>query len=93
MCLRIVVDYLAEGSAYRPTKQRIVHVDALLGMLKALSGDKRYEELSELLTQEEKEDVSMCELLDKYERCGIQKGEKRGEKRGERLGAHKKLWK
>jgi hypothetical protein len=68
-------------------------VDALLGMLKALSGDKRYEELSELLTQEEKEDVSMCELLDKYERCGIQKGEKRGEKRGERLGAHKKLWK
>jgi len=85
--MRIVVDYLAEGSAYEPTNQKILHVDALLGMLRALSGDERYEELSRILTREEKEEISMCELLDKYEKRGERRGERRGEQRGKHIKA------
>lgn len=74
--MRIVVDYLAERENYVPTRQKIIHVKALLRMLKALTGDNRYEELVQemLETENEKGDVTMCELLDKYEAKGIMKG-------------------
>lgn len=69
--MRIVVDYLAEGKNYLPTRQKIVHLEAVLLMLKALTGDVRYEEIiPELQEEQEKGDVSMCELLDKYENRG-----------------------
>lgn len=56
----------------------------LLLMLKALTGDKRYLKIFSALTEEEKKgEVSMCELLDKYENRGIQKGIQRGIQQGE----------
>lgn len=65
--MRIVVDYLAEGKVYLPTKQKIVHIEALLRMLRALSGDKRFEEIWEQLSRtEETEGTSMCELFNQY---------------------------
>lgn len=77
--MRIIVDYLAEGDDYQPTSQPIIHVKALLLMLKELSGDFRYEDIiSELETKPtEKGDITMCGLLDKYEARGIAKGEQR----------------
>lgn len=77
--MRIIVDYLAEGENYIPSGQRIQHIEALLLMLKALTGDDRYEEILPDL-QEERErtgDVSMCELLDKYENRGREAGMER----------------
>lgn len=73
--IRIVVDYLAEGENYIPSKQRIVHLEALLRMLKALTGDGRYEAIiQEMPETEKKGEITMCELLDKYENRGIATG-------------------
>ena len=80
--MRIVVDYLAEGHDYKPSTQKIAHPEALLLMLKALTGDKRYLKILKAMTEEEKKgEMSMCELLDKYENRGIQKGIQQGEER------------
>ena len=75
--LRVVVDYLAEGKDYRPGRRRIVHVEAFLCLLGALTGDARYEEL--IPEFQGREDVGVCELLDKYENRGMKKGLKKGE--------------
>ena len=80
--MRVVVDYLAEGKDYHPTDQKILHVEAFLHLLRALTGDARYEEIiPELL--KEKEEVGMCELLDKYENRGMEQGLKQGLKQGQ----------
>lgn len=80
--MRIVVDYLAEKQNFRPTEQKIVHPEALLLMMKALTGDKRYLKIRDTLSEKEKEgSITMCELLDKYENRGIQKGIQQGESR------------
>ena len=86
--MRIVVDYLAEGHDYKPSAQKIAHPEALLLMLKALTGDKRYLKILKSLTAEEKKEgeVSMCELLDKYENRGIEKGRKLGMQQGIQQG-------
>ena len=76
--MRIVVDYLAERHNYKPSMQKISHPEALLLMLEALTGDQRYLKIIKTLTQKEKRgEITMCELLDKYENRGIQKGESR----------------
>jgi len=75
--MRVVVDYLAEGKDYRPTDQKILHVEAFLHLLRALTGDARYEEIIPELLRE-KEEVGMCELLDKYENIGLERGLDRG---------------
>lgn len=74
--MRIVVDYLAEGKNYIPSTQKIIHTDALLRMLKALTGDERYTFLIQTLnTSDQKEGgISMCELLDRYENREIIRG-------------------
>ena len=85
--MRIVVDYLAERQNYKPTTQKIIHLEALLLMLEALTGDKRYLKILKTLTEEEKKgEVSMCELLDKYENRGIEKGRKQGIQQGRKQG-------
>lgn len=77
--MRIIVDYLAEGKNYVPTKQKICHLEAVALLLQALTGDERYKEILPDMQQIEKEKgaVSMCELLDKYENRGIEKGMER----------------
>ena len=56
-------------------EQKIVHPEALLLMLKALTGDTRYLKVRNALSEEEKGgNITMCELLHKYENRGIQKG-------------------
>lgn len=81
--MRIVVDYLAEGGNYVPTGQPIRHLEALLLLLEALTGDTRYGEIvPEMLKQERKGgQVTMCDLIEKYEQKGIQKGIQKGLRR------------
>ena len=82
--MRIVVDYLAERQDYKPTAQKLVHPEALLLMLMALTNDDRYIEMLAALTEEEKKgEITMCELLDKYENRGLQKGIQKGIRQGE----------
>ena len=80
--MRIVVDYLAERQNYKPTEQKIVHPEDLLLMLKALTDDTRYLKIRNAMSEEEKGgNITMCELLDKYENRVIQKGIQQGEAR------------
>lgn len=70
--MRIVVDYLADRKNYVPTGQKIRHLKALLFLLRAITNDARYEEILPALLQQEEEkgEITMCELLDKYENLG-----------------------
>ena len=75
--MRIIVDYLVEGGEYRPTNQVIVHIEEFLRLMQALTGDNRYEQILPQLEKREKQGgITMCELLDKYEKKGTQKGVK-----------------
>lgn len=56
----------------------------LLLMLKALTNDDRYIEMLVVLTEEEKKgEITMCELLDKYENRGMKKRIQEGMQQGE----------
>ena len=48
----------------------------MLRMLRALTGDIRYEQL--INEFEDKEEIGMCELLDKYENMGWERGMEQG---------------
>lgn len=85
--MRIVVDYLAEGKDYVPSEQKIQHLEALLQMLNALTGDDRYEEIFPALQEETEKTggISMCELLDKYINKGREIGMAQGMAQGMEL--------
>ena len=81
--MRIVVDYLAEGKDYVPTNQKLKHPEALLRMLRNLTGDERYLTiLKEIQKDERKGEVTMCELLDKYWNDGVATGIQKGIQQG-----------
>ena len=46
--MRIVLDYLAEGNAYR-SDQKIIHKEATIKMLRVLSGDKNVDDTEDTL--------------------------------------------
>ena len=58
------------------TDQKLRHVEAFLRMPHALTGDIRYEQLVNEF--QDMEEIGMCELLDKYERIGVEKGMEKG---------------
>ena len=70
--MRIVVDYLAEGNDYR-SEQKVVHKEALIKLLRVLSGDENVEDTEAILQEmnvKEEDEISMCELFDQYTRRG-----------------------
>ncbi len=83
-----VVDYLNEGSLEGRREQKIIHVEALCGMMEAVTKDRRFTELAGRLLErgEKKEGVRMCEYLDMLEARGQERGEKIGQERGEKIG-------
>lgn len=85
--MRLVVDYMAEGTDYMPSGQRIVHVEALLHMMHEITGDDRYLKIiEEALDAEQKgEEITMCEILDGFIERGIRQGISQGISRGEDL--------
>ena len=86
--MRIVVDYLAEGNGYR-SDQKVIHKEALIKLLRTLSGEKNVEDTLECLQKmgvKEEDEITVCELFDQYTRRGRQEGIKEGKKEGIREG-------
>ena len=82
--MRIVLDYLAEGNAYR-SDQKIIHKEATIKILRVLSGDKNVDDTEEILKAldiAEEDEISMCELFDQYTRRGISQGISQGISKG-----------
>ncbi|MBQ3544957.1 MAG: Rpn family recombination-promoting nuclease/putative transposase [Lachnospiraceae bacterium] len=83
---KVVADFFAEKrlGTYDASKhkERIIHVEAVLEMLRVFTKDERYKEIEEIINKNLEGDVSMCKVLDEYERRGIEKGIERGIERG-----------
>ena len=78
--MRIVLDYLAEGNAYR-SDRKVIHKEATIKMLRVLSGDKNVDDTEEILKGldiAEEDEISMCELFDQYTRRGKEEGREEG---------------
>ena len=71
--MRINRDYIADSTA-------IEHVEELLTLMSAMTGDNRFEDTINDLKGKEK--INMCEVLDRVEARGIEKGIEQGVKRG-----------
>ena len=81
--LRIIVDYLAEGNDYEPTNQKIKYVEPVMRLLYALTGEWEFiSSIGELTEKQEKgDDVTMCEVVDKFVARGLQQGLQQGRER------------
>ena len=84
---RIVADYFVQmgrDEDYKPPRQTIEHVDAVLKLMSALTRDHRFEETQSEFRKGEA--VTMLSVLDKVEARGIKLGEARGIQLGEARG-------
>ena len=71
----ILADYLYQmrvNKNYVADKKSIAHVEELLMLMSAMTGDKRFEDIIDEANK--KEVVNMCEVLDIVEARGIEKG-------------------
>lgn len=69
--MRIVLEYLTDNPDNKCLKQKVKHVEAVLGLMKLLSEDNRYQEMLEYLKRtnqlerpEEGGDWTMCRLFE-----------------------------
>jgi len=79
----ILADYLYQmrvNKNYVADKKSIAHIEELLMLMSAMTGDKRFEEIIDEANT--KEVVNMCEVLDIVEARGIEKGIERGREEG-----------
>ena len=84
----ILADYLYQmrvNKNYVADKKSIAHVEELLMLMSAMTGDKRFEEIIDEANT--KEVVNMCEVLDIVEARGIEKGIEKGREKGREEGA------
>ena len=75
----ILADYLYQmrvNKNYVADKKSIGHIEELLMLMSAMTGDKRFEEIIDEANT--KEVVNMCEVLDIVEARGIEKGREEG---------------
>jgi hypothetical protein len=65
-----------ETGDYKPPRVSLQHTDAFFKLLSTMVGDKRYYEIiQEMSPNQEKEgEIEMCEVYDKIENRGIEKG-------------------
>lgn len=66
---------------FRQGKRTVHYIPEFLDLMRAITGDKRYEEVKKQVLQSEimKEETEMCELLDMVEAKGVEKGIEKGE--------------
>ena len=79
----ILADYLYQmrvNKNYVADNKSIGHIDELLMLMSAMTGDKRFEDIIDEANK--KEVVNMCEVLDIVEARGIEKGIERGREEG-----------
>ena len=84
---RILADYLYQmrmNRDYIADETAIDHVEELLTLMSTMTGDNRYEETINELKGKEK--VNMCEVLDRVEARGIEKGMEKGRVVGRQEG-------
>ncbi len=81
---RQVAEFIAKGNDYEPTKDELKHPEAVLDILNAVLGDDRFRGIKDKLPsiKAERRTVNMCELLDKIENRGIEKGILEGIEKG-----------
>lgn len=80
---RIVADYFVQmrkNHDYVPSKQQMVHAQEVLQIMAVLTQDTRFEEAYHNVEEGEKP-KNMCEVLDRVENRGIEKGIEKGELR------------
>ena len=80
---KILADYLYQmrvNKDYIADKTDIAHVEELLTLMSEMTGDNRFEETINDLKG--KENINMCEVLDRIEARGIEKGIEKGMERG-----------
>lgn len=85
---RVVAEYFSNlytNPKYEPEERIITHVDEFLKLMKVLTGDNQYERLAKSLTEQEKEGMTMCRVLDYHEALGEAKGEERMSKLVQKL--------
>ena len=76
---RYVADYFVQKRMthdYHPSSDVVQHVDETLKLMSVLTGDRRFEEVVSDLPQGK--GVNMCEILDRVENGGIEKGKLEG---------------
>ena len=86
----ILADYLYQmrvNKNYVADKRSIGHIEELLMLMSAMTGDKRFEDIIDEANK--KEVVNMCEVLDIVEARGIEKGIEKGIERGREEGIEK----
>ena len=84
---RILADYLYQmrkNRDYIADETDIAHVEELLTLMSAMTGDNRFEETINDLKGKEK--INMCEVLDRVEARGIEKGIEQGIEQGVKRG-------
>ena len=77
---KIVADYFVQlrtNKDYVPPNHVIKHVTEVLRLLRILTGDERFTPDTKLITKKGKP-VTMCEVLDRIENRGIEKGIEKG---------------
>ena len=83
---KIVADYFVQKrkkhGRYTPSNEVIHHVDAVLKLMSALTGDDRFEKIVTEHRKGERKVKNMCEVLDRVENRGIKKGMREGKKEG-----------
>ena len=80
---RYVADYFVQKRMthdYHPGSDIVQHVDETLKLMSVLTGDRRFEEVISDLPQEK--GVNMCEILDRVENRGIERGLAQGKLEG-----------
>lgn len=72
---RIVADYFVQkrlNHEYKPSPQKMKHVHAVLQMMSIMTGDHRFKDAYNDAIQ--KEELNMCEVLDRVEKKGYDAG-------------------
>ena len=80
---RYVADYFVQKRMthdYHPSTDVVQHVDETLKLMSVLTGDRRFEEVVSDLPQGK--GVNMCEILDRVENRGIERGLAQGKLEG-----------
>lgn len=78
---RIVADFFVQkrrNKKYQPSAEKIQHVDELLKLLAAFTGDPAY---GELIPSNSKGDVTMCRFVDQFRNEGMEQGRTDEQKR------------
>ena len=83
---RVVADYFVqkrENGDYEPKPQDLKHVQETLQLLSVMTNDHRFEDVYNEASDAQKGEMrNMCEILDKIENRGIEKGRAEGKAEG-----------